>query len=105
MNKVIELLLANLPLIISVLAALGMWKIGAALLHTVATKAREIAKGTKNPIDDIVVGVIATQLDEIADQLEKGNVDEAKRRLGIVKLQSKPVLQVLHSPQGNGPRL
>ncbi len=90
-QKMLEMALANLPLVLSVLAALGMWKLGAALIRKVVGEARRLAAGTKTKIDDEIVAVVGAQLEEVAKLLEGGNVDEAKRKLGIVQLQAKAV--------------
>ncbi len=93
-ENLLAMFLSNLPMVLSVLAALGLWKVGAALIRKVVAMAKDIASKSENKLDDVIVGVVGSQLEEIARLLESGQLDEAKRRVGIVRLQAKPLALV-----------
>lgn len=87
--NVIDLVIANAPTIVSVLAALGLWRAGAAVIRTAIGKARAMAASTPSPIDDQIVSVVASHLEDVASLLERGQVTEARYKLGLVASQAK----------------
>lgn len=97
-QALIAAFLNNLPLILSVLTALGLWSMAASLIRTFTKKMRELASKTPTKADDVVVGVIAGRLDEVADALDRGDLAEAKRKVGIIKLQAHPVTGNIKPP-------
>ncbi len=98
-ENLLALALANLPVLLSVLAALGLWKLGAALIRGVVAKAKALAASTPNHVDDAIVAVVGAQLEEVAKLLDAGQPDEAKRKLGIVRLQAKQLPSVRLAPK------
>lgn len=93
-GNLLAIFINNLPMVLSVLAALGMWKLGAALIRQAIRIAKEAAAKSKTGVDDALVAVVAVQLEEIAKLLDSGAISEAKRRVGIVQLQAKPIVGV-----------
>lgn len=87
----LDLLISNLPMILTVMSAIGLFKIGAALTRMAVAKAKAIAAGTTNKIDDAVVNVVALQLETLASLLENGGIASEIRKLADAhKMKAKP---------------
>lgn len=74
-EKILEQLLAYLPIVIAMLLALGLGKVIGNLINLATGKARKAAKSTATPIDDAIVGPIADKLDAFAADLADGKLD------------------------------
>lgn len=81
MQALLDLLSHYGPIVLSVLAALGLKEIAAKLIHRAAGDARAAAAKSPGKLDDVVVGVLADLADNAADLLEKGDLAGAKAAL------------------------
>jgi len=86
-EQILNQLLNYLPLVLSVLVAIGLGKVLGNLIRLATSKARAAAKSTDTPIDDAVIGPIADRLDAFAADLEDGKLDgkAAAARLRVIK--------------------
>jgi hypothetical protein len=86
-DQILNQLLNYLPVVLSVLIALGLYKALGNLIRLATGKARAAAASTKTPLDDAIVGPIADKLDAFAADLEDGKLDgkAAAARLRLIK--------------------
>ncbi len=89
MNTALDVLLANLPMIVTVMTAIGLFKIGAGLTRMLAAKLKSLAAGTSNKVDDAVVDVVSLQLETLAGLLESGIIAEELKKLAEEKKKAK----------------
>jgi Flp pilus assembly protein CpaB len=79
-QKLLEIALANLPILIGVAAGLGVLGFLAAKIRRAVVKARAHAKATPNKIDDVLVDLLDGPALEIADLIERGDITSAKAK-------------------------
>lgn len=90
-EQVLQQLLNYLPIVLSVLIALGLYKALANIIRLATSKARALVKGTPSLVDDAIVLPIAERLENFAADLEDGKLDgkAAAARLRVIRSQLK----------------
>lgn len=84
-TKILELLLANLPILIAVLGGLGALGFLAAKIRRAVVSARAAAAKTPSKIDDVIVDLVDGPIMEIANLIERGDIPGAKAKIGNVQ--------------------
>lgn len=84
-TKILELLLANLPILLAIAGGLGLLGAVAALVRRTVVKARKAAAASPNKIDDVLVDLIDGPILELADLIETGNIPAAKAKVTAIK--------------------
>lgn len=77
-QKILDLALANLPILIALAGALGLLGFLAAKLRRAVVSARQAAAKTPSKLDDMLVDAIDGPLLHLADMIERGDIDAAK---------------------------
>lgn len=85
-TKILELLLANLPILIAILGGLGALGFLAAKIRRAVVKARQAAAKTPTKIDDVLVDMVDGPIMQIANMIEAGDLPGAKAK--IVQVQT-----------------
>lgn len=77
-QKILELIVANLPIIIAVAGGLGLLSFLAAKIRRAVVSARAAANKTPTKVDDVLVDLLDGPVLELADMIERGDIDKAK---------------------------
>jgi hypothetical protein len=86
MEKLFEMFIANLPILLSVIAALGIWQAGAAAIRKFVSGWRKDAAKSATKVDDALVAVIGPALEVLADALEHGDKEKAINQIRKINL-------------------
>lgn len=84
-TKILELLLANLPILIAVLGGLGALGFLAAKIRRAVVSARAAAAKTPSKIDDVLVDLVDGPIMQIANMIEQGDIPGAKAKITHVQ--------------------
>lgn len=90
-GDLLNLFLANLPLIVGCAAALGLLGYVAKRIRDAVRAAEEAAAKSPGKLDDVVVAALKPYALDVADLIERGDLDEAKRRIDVAKLKVKAI--------------
>jgi hypothetical protein len=77
LQKLLDYLIANLPLIILFLATIGALKAANGALHLLTSKIKQHVLKTPNKLDDALVLPIVEKIEKVGDDLEDGRIDGA----------------------------
>ena len=85
-NQLLELLIANLPIIIACAGAFGLLSFVAGHIRRGVVEARKAAAKSPGKLDDFIVDAVDGPLLEVADLIERGDIEGAKKKVGIARL-------------------
>ncbi|MEK9644292.1 MAG: hypothetical protein VW547_01980 [Alphaproteobacteria bacterium] len=79
----------NVPTILSILAALGLWHVAAALARKAWAKVKAWAKGTPSKLDDAIVEAVEPQVLKLIELVDGGNFAAAQAKVNEIKAAAK----------------
>lgn len=85
LTKILEFLIANLPVILGVLGGLGVLAFLARALRGAVKDAEAAAAKTPGKLDDVAVAALKPAALKLADMIESGDLDGAKAQIKVVK--------------------
>jgi hypothetical protein len=83
--QILDVLIANAPLIIAILGGLGALAGAAALIRKAVRSARDAAKASPNKVDDVLVDLLDDPLLALAEMVERGDLPGAKVKIEKIR--------------------
>jgi hypothetical protein len=90
-QSLLDAFLANLPLILSVLAALGLWHAAASVLRKLWARAEAAAAGTDTAIDDALLRLARPAAMELIDLIDRGDLEAIRRKAEPLRKKLAPL--------------
>lgn len=87
LTKIVEFIVANLPVLISVLGVLGILGLLARKIRQAVKDAESAAAKTPGKLDDVAVAALKPAALKLADMIERGDLDGAKAQVKAVQAQ------------------
>jgi hypothetical protein len=93
-QSLLDAFLANLPTLLAVLAALGLWHAAASLLRKLWARAEEAARGTDTAIDDALLRLAKPAAMELIDLIDRGDLEAIRRKAEPLRKKLAPLVKV-----------
>jgi hypothetical protein len=84
-QKILDTFLANLPTIIFVFGALGLWRALAAIGRKLFGDVEKAAAKTETKLDDVVVAAVKPNVEHLLDLIERGDTKAVQTKAGEVR--------------------